>query len=137
MQQRATIMVILTLVASAINYGSNIIFSHVLNPAGYGELTALFALSVVLAVPTAEPLLTLPVEAHRALLPIVQDQAAWVADLVSGRIAPPAGEDRRRRTAEFAQQRRRDFGDRHAFLVDHARYRAMLRRDRAAPAAAG
>lgn len=77
------------------------------------------------------------IEAHRALLPIVQDQAAWVADLLSGRIAPPAGEDRRRRTAEFAQQRRRDFGDRHAFLVDHARYRAMLRRDRAAPAAAG
>lgn len=45
-------MVILTLVASALNYGSNILFSHVLNPAGYGELTALFALSVVLAVPT-------------------------------------------------------------------------------------
>lgn len=45
-------MVVLTLVASALNYGSNILFSHVLNPAGYGELTALFALSVVLAVPT-------------------------------------------------------------------------------------
>ena len=38
-------MVVLTLVASAINYGSNVIFSHVLDPAGYGELTALFALS--------------------------------------------------------------------------------------------
>jgi O-antigen/teichoic acid export membrane protein len=44
-------MVALTLTASAINYGSNVIFSHVLDPAGYGELTALFALSVVLAVP--------------------------------------------------------------------------------------
>jgi O-antigen/teichoic acid export membrane protein len=48
----ATTMVILTLVASALNYGSNVIFSHVLDPAGYGELTALFALSVVIAVPT-------------------------------------------------------------------------------------
>jgi O-antigen/teichoic acid export membrane protein len=45
-------MVVLTLAASAINYGSNVIFSHLLDPAGYGELTALFALSVVLAVPT-------------------------------------------------------------------------------------
>jgi len=46
-------MVVLTLLASAINYGSNVIFSRVLNPAGYGELTALFALAVVLSVPTA------------------------------------------------------------------------------------
>lgn len=46
-------MVVLTLVASALNYGSNVVFSRVLDPAGYGELTALFALSVVLAVPTA------------------------------------------------------------------------------------
>jgi O-antigen/teichoic acid export membrane protein len=44
-------MVVLTLVASLLNYGSNILFSRVLNPAGYGELTALFALSVVVAVP--------------------------------------------------------------------------------------
>ena len=51
-QKGATLMVVLTLVASAINYGSNVIFSHVLDPAGYGELTALFALSIVLAVPT-------------------------------------------------------------------------------------
>ena len=51
-QKGATLMVVLTLVASAINYGSNVIFSHVLGPAGYGELTALFALSIVLAVPT-------------------------------------------------------------------------------------
>jgi O-antigen/teichoic acid export membrane protein len=51
-RQGASAMVVLTLVASAINYGSNVIFSHVLDPVGYGELTALFALSVVLAIPT-------------------------------------------------------------------------------------
>lgn len=45
-------MVVLTFVASALNYGSNVLFSRVLNPVGYGELTSLFALSVVLAVPT-------------------------------------------------------------------------------------
>lgn len=44
-------MVVLTLVASLLNYGSNVLFSRVLNPTGYGELTALFALSVVVAVP--------------------------------------------------------------------------------------
>ena len=43
----------LTLVASAINYGSNIVFSRLLNPASFGDLTALLALSVVIAVPTA------------------------------------------------------------------------------------
>ena len=48
----AAAMVVLTLLASAINYGSNVIFSRILDPTGYGELTALFALSVVLAVPT-------------------------------------------------------------------------------------
>ena len=48
----APALVVLTLVASALNYGSNVIFSRVLDPVGYGELTALFALSVVLAVPT-------------------------------------------------------------------------------------
>jgi O-antigen/teichoic acid export membrane protein len=48
----AATMVVLTLVGSAINYGSNLVFSRVLDPTGYGELTALFALSVVLAVPT-------------------------------------------------------------------------------------
>lgn len=45
-------MVVLLLAASALNYGSNVLFSRVLDPAGYGELTSLFALVVVLAVPT-------------------------------------------------------------------------------------
>jgi O-antigen/teichoic acid export membrane protein len=45
-------MVVLLLSASVINYGSNLLFSRVLDPVGYGELTSLFALTVVLAVPT-------------------------------------------------------------------------------------
>lgn len=47
-----TVMVVLLLCASALNYGSNVLFSRVLSPAGYGELTSLFALTVVLSIPT-------------------------------------------------------------------------------------
>jgi O-antigen/teichoic acid export membrane protein len=47
-----TVMVGLTLLASVTNYGSNIIFSRLLSPASYGDLTALIAFSVIAAVPT-------------------------------------------------------------------------------------
>jgi len=68
-RQGAAAMVVLTLLASAINYGSNVIFSRILDPAGYGELTALFALSVVLAVPTvaAQTVIAEHVAIHAAL----------------------------------------------------------------------
>jgi O-antigen/teichoic acid export membrane protein len=50
---RATsVMVVLTLLASITNYGSNIIFSRLLSPASYGDLTALIAFTVIAAVPT-------------------------------------------------------------------------------------
>jgi O-antigen/teichoic acid export membrane protein len=48
-----TAMVVLTSVASAVNYGSNLIFSRLLSPESYGDLTALLAIAVVAAVPTA------------------------------------------------------------------------------------
>lgn len=47
-----TIMVALTLVASGLNYLSSVIFSRVLDPVGFGELTALLALAVIVGVPT-------------------------------------------------------------------------------------
>jgi O-antigen/teichoic acid export membrane protein len=52
MGKGASVMVVLTLLASATNYASNLIFSRVLTPASYGDLTALLALLVVLSVPT-------------------------------------------------------------------------------------
>jgi dimethylaniline monooxygenase (N-oxide forming) len=74
-------------------------------------------------------------EAHRALLPIAEDQAAWVADVLAGRISLP-GTDRQRQSArQSAERRRRDFGDRREYMLDHARYRAVLRRDRRVSAA--
>jgi O-antigen/teichoic acid export membrane protein len=45
-------MVLLTLLASVTNYGSSIVFSHLLTTAQYGDLTALLALTVIAAVPT-------------------------------------------------------------------------------------
>lgn len=52
MRRGASLMVIFTGVASALNYASNLAFSRALSTTGYGELTALLAFSVVLAVPT-------------------------------------------------------------------------------------
>jgi O-antigen/teichoic acid export membrane protein len=52
MSKGASVMVVLTLLASAVNYGSNLIFSRILEPASYGDLTALLALLVVIIVPT-------------------------------------------------------------------------------------
>ncbi|HYF24784.1 MAG TPA: hypothetical protein VD931_03510 [Baekduia sp.] len=51
MRRGALWLSVLTLLASAVNYGSNLIFSRILTPASYGDLTALLALSVVIAVP--------------------------------------------------------------------------------------
>jgi O-antigen/teichoic acid export membrane protein len=47
-----TVMVVLTLMASAINYGSNLIFSHLMSTAQYGDFTALIAFALIAAVPT-------------------------------------------------------------------------------------
>ncbi len=51
--QGMTIMVGLTLAASAANYLSNVVFARILSPASFGDLTSLFALLVIIAVPTA------------------------------------------------------------------------------------
>jgi O-antigen/teichoic acid export membrane protein len=50
---RATsVMVVLTLLASATNYASNVVFSRLLSTAQYGDFTALIAVTVIAAVPT-------------------------------------------------------------------------------------
>ncbi len=46
-----TVMVVLTLLASVANYASNIVFSHLLSTVDYGELTALIAVTLIVAVP--------------------------------------------------------------------------------------
>jgi O-antigen/teichoic acid export membrane protein len=44
-------MVFLTLLASGVNYASNLVFSRMLSTVDYGELTALLAITVIAAVP--------------------------------------------------------------------------------------
>lgn len=46
------VMVVLTFLAAVTNYASNLVFSRVLSPESFGDLTALLALTVVVAVPT-------------------------------------------------------------------------------------
>jgi O-antigen/teichoic acid export membrane protein len=45
------VMVVLSTLANGVNYASSLVFSRVLEPVGFGELTSLLALSLVLAVP--------------------------------------------------------------------------------------
>lgn len=47
----STIVFVFTLTASVLNYLSNLVFGRLLTPAEYGDLTALLALVVVLAIP--------------------------------------------------------------------------------------
>lgn len=57
--------------------------------------------------------------AHRTLLPIADDQAAWTADVIAGRIAMPSSDIRAEAAARAAERRHKDFGDSHPFLVDY------------------
>ena len=70
------------------------------------------------------------IEAHRALLQIAEAQAAWTADVLSGRTQLPAAARQIAIAQEEARERSRNFGDRRPFFVDTARYIASLQRER-------
>ena len=70
------------------------------------------------------------IEAHRALLQISEAQAAWTADVLSGRTKLPAVAQQVAIAQEEARERSRQFGDRRPFFVDTARYIASLQRER-------
>jgi O-antigen/teichoic acid export membrane protein len=46
------VLALLTLLAGGLNYASSVIFSRVLDPVGFGDLTSLLALGVIISVPT-------------------------------------------------------------------------------------
>lgn len=48
-----SVLALLTFVASALNYASSVIFSRVLDPIGFGDLTSMLALAAIIAVPTS------------------------------------------------------------------------------------
>jgi dimethylaniline monooxygenase (N-oxide forming) len=70
------------------------------------------------------------IEAHRALLQIAEAQAAWTADVLSGRTHLPAVAQQVAIAQEEARERSHKFGDRRPFFVDTARYIASLQRER-------
>lgn len=51
MTRAVLLLAILSMVSSAINYGSNLVFARILDPASYGDLSSLLSLSIVVAVP--------------------------------------------------------------------------------------
>src|SRR5690349_5751044 len=61
-------LAILALAASALNYISSLVFSRVLDPVGFGELTSLLALAAIIAVPTtaAQTVIAERVAVHQA-----------------------------------------------------------------------
>lgn len=78
-------------------------------------------------------------EAHRALLPIAEAQGRWTAEVLSGRLQLPTGDERRAIARTEGERSESDFGPRREFFLDWAKYRALLRKDvvgarRAAPA---
>jgi O-antigen/teichoic acid export membrane protein len=53
MSKSVILLSLITLLGSAVNYGSNLAFARILTPASYGDLSSLLALSIVVAVPFA------------------------------------------------------------------------------------
>jgi O-antigen/teichoic acid export membrane protein len=47
-----SVVAVFTLLASGVNYASNLVFSRLLDPIGFGELTTLLALAVIIVIPT-------------------------------------------------------------------------------------
>lgn len=68
-------------------------------------------------------------EAHRALLPVAEAQARWTAAALDGSIALPHSEHRRAVARAEGERSERDFGNRHPFFVDWAKYVATLEKD--------
>lgn len=89
-----SVMVFLTLLASAVNYGSNLIFSRMLSTVDYGELTALLAITVIAAVPVgaaqtmiAERVAALRASGERAKVGFLIRHAVAHAAVIAGVVA--------------------------------------------------
>ncbi|HTZ85051.1 MAG TPA: NAD(P)/FAD-dependent oxidoreductase [Solirubrobacteraceae bacterium] len=68
-------------------------------------------------------------EAHRALLGIAESQANWAAGVLAGEISLPAPAEREAQARAEGERTLRDFGERHPFFLDWARYKGKLRRE--------
>ncbi len=68
-------------------------------------------------------------EAHRALLGIAESQARWAGMVLAGEISLPDPDERCVRARAEGERTLRDFGERRAFFLDWAKYKAQLRED--------
>ncbi len=69
------------------------------------------------------------VNGHRALIPAAEAQAAWVAEVLSGRLTLPAVETQRASVAADAAVRARAFDPRCGLMYDAGPYTRALRRE--------
>lgn len=68
---------------------------------------------------------------HGALIPIMEAQANWVAEVLAGRLPLPEADEMRRSVERDAAQRQRHFDPRFALLTDRLPYCRMLEREAA------
>jgi O-antigen/teichoic acid export membrane protein len=86
----ATVMVILTLAASAVNYASNLVFSRLLSPAEFGDLTAVLAFAVIVAVPTGAAQTLIAERVARNLAEGRTEQVRWLIRHALGHVVTVA-----------------------------------------------
>jgi hypothetical protein len=67
-----------------------------------------------------------------AVMPLAEDQAHWVADLILGRVSLPSRAEMRRQVAAYDEALRKRFvaSKRHTIEVDFHAYRAEIARER-------
>jgi len=90
MTRGATVMVVLTFAASVVNYASNLIFSRLLNPAEFGDLTAVLAFAVLAGVPTAAAQTMIAERVARHAAQNQLDEMRWFVRHAVGRVVTAA-----------------------------------------------
>jgi O-antigen/teichoic acid export membrane protein len=79
-------MAVLSTVANILNYASSLVFSRVLEPIGFGELTSLLALSIVLAVPLGAAQTVVAERITRARLAGEEDRVRYLIRYALGHV---------------------------------------------------
>lgn len=90
MGRGATVMVMLTLVASGVNYLSNLVFSRLLSPAEFGDFTAVLAFAVIAAVPTAAAQTIIAERVARSVAEGRVEQVRWLIRHALGHVVAVA-----------------------------------------------
>ncbi|MGH2713122.1 MAG: lipopolysaccharide biosynthesis protein [Thermoleophilaceae bacterium] len=87
MTRGASVMVVLTLAASVVNYASNVVFSRLLTTEEFGDFTAVLAFAVIAAVPTAAAQTMIAQRVARNFAEGQVDQMRWFVRHALGHVA--------------------------------------------------